>query len=578
MHCENARFEFFLRAMTNAADVRLQATSAPPQTWPQWFTPDIVKIYTYFAHRWQRPPLPAVFTTLQEDYTPDFFRLKAALSQLSQSSLVIHNSATNAYSMHPLVHTWAREVPGISTVEKARWAECAATLIADCISLSTPEDAVRLPEPGEDEGQIAQRDQRRQRQQEEQEDLRRYLLPHVDHVRGQQRAIELELKTERDEMQKNWLLKHWPVMERGFSRERALMFAKFSVVYAEHARWEDARDLQIMVKDFTMKYLGIGHASTRRISLFLAETYIHLSQPDLAEELQVKVVNACVSKHDKLIAQQRLAESRRLQGFLTHSRELLEEAVDGLTELLGETHEDTLNAVDFLGRTLVMYHDDKLYTVARTLHRKAYDGIRKIHGRNSLKALLAGENLSVTAVCTHEPEHLREAHDMMIHILETRKEKLGREHAYTLLATVNLARVKAEMGFLSDAEGLIEYGLPIAKRNLGADHIAYLWGRYELAKVMTKQERWEASEALLKDNIVRQKQVFEKRGGHHPDVIGGLIEYATVLNALERYEDCERIVEEALESLAKLSTTSVDHPLASKLKASCARWRQTRGT
>jgi tetratricopeptide (TPR) repeat protein len=573
LHCEDIRFEFVKRAITNAAN---DSKSPTPHTWSDVFSPDIGKLYTYLHKRWSRPILPDVFSETHLVDDPKLFRIRAALGLLQNMSLISHNTRSDTYTMHLLVHAWARKVPGIGLAEQAAWAECAATLLSNCISLASPSDSDKKSEGQTDGEAMRATERKKQEELKGREELRKQLLPHVDHVRDRQSEIRKLMSQNRESCKRPTLLKPWQDLDGVISRDRALMFAKFSIVYLEHGRFSEAEYLQSAVMEYTMRYLGPQHESTRRITLLLADTYIHISKAARAEELQTIIINACTSRHDKLVAQQKLAESRRFQGHLTDARRILREVVAGLTAELGELHEDTLDAIDALGRTLIAFYDDKLYLEARELHRKAYNGIRKIHGDDAIKTLLFCENFCMTAVSTLEPAHLSEALGMMEHVLQTRKEKLGREHAYTLLAMVNLARVQSGMGNPEAAEKHILHGLPIAQRNLGEDHIAYLWGRYELAKVMIQQSRWRDAEGLLKDNIQRQKKIFEKRGGHHPDVIGGLIALATALNALGRHSECERVVEEALHTLTRLSNADEDHPLATKLKTSRDQWRRTR--
>ncbi|KAK3714094.1 hypothetical protein LTR37_008123 [Vermiconidia calcicola] len=163
---------------------------------------------------------------------------------------------------------------------------------------------------------------------------------------------------------------------------------------------------------------------------------------------------------------------------------------------------------------------------------------------------------------------------MMQRVLETRKAKLGREHAYTLLAMLNLALVKAALNQLVDAEAFILTGLPIAERNLGADHIAYLWGRCNLGKIWMKQERWIEAEALFVDVTERQKNTLQGRGRHHPDRIGGLVQLATVYNKLGKFDECDRVANEALDALDFMSTTK--HPIATELIANQESWKRER--
>jgi len=477
-------------------------------------------------------------------------RLRLALRQLTQFSLLIRSQNTDSYSMHPLVHKWARERPGMSIAAQGVWSEAAATLLSHCIL---------IPPLGNTE---------------EEEEVRKYILPHVDHVRQCQQSIEQRMRDKRMAR-----MKPWPVFDGGFDRGKAVTYAKFSLVYMQNGRWDEAKRLQTAVKDFTTKVLGLKHPVTRRVTLLLAKTLFNLGQSEDSAKMEELVLDACVQflgtdHRETLVAKFTLGKSLFLQGKFSQAKIIQEEAVQGLTRLLGIDHEDTLDAIDWLGQTLLMFYTMEHVTRARQLFLTASEGMEKLHGDEHTRTLEAREHLCTSAVRTRNKKHLDEAHVTMIDILETRKRKLGKEHAYTLLAMVNLALVKCEMGMVDEAEVLIQHGLPIAARNLTKGHIAYLWGRYHLGRIWVLQERWEEAEVYLLDVTERQRHLLQGRGQYHPDRIGGLVELATVYNALAKFDDCDRVVEEALTALEKISTT--EHPVAKKLKENSAEWKKRR--
>ena len=485
---------------------------------------------------------------LSKEFDSD--RLRVALRQLTQFSLITHSAHTDSYSLHPLVHKWARERPDMSIAEQGVWSEAAATLLTHCIL---------LPPLG---------------QTTEDEDIRKHLLPHVDHVRECQVSIEQRMRDKRMAR-----MKPWPVFEGGFNREKALMYAKFSIVYAQNGRWEEAKRLQLAVKDFTMQVFGLQHALTRRITLALAGTMFNLGQSDDAAALQKQVLEACMTylgtdHHETLVAKCKLGESRYLQGRFSDAKKLQEEAVASLTKLHGLHHEDTLNAIDSLGQTVLMFYTEDSISRARELHQTAISGMRKVHGHDHLRTLTACENLCQAAVRSGNQDHLNDAQKMMIEVFETRKQKLGREHGFTLLAMTNLALVKSGLGNQEGAEELVLEALPIAERNLGADHHACLWGRYHLGKIWVQQKRWDEAERLLVDVTERQRNLLQGRGQYHPDRLGGLVELAAIYNALDKIEECDRVVSEALHGFERISTS--EHPVARKLKEDVGSWTAER--
>jgi hypothetical protein len=427
----------------------------------------------------------------------------------------------------------------MSIVEQAVWSEAAAVLLSHCILLpplgNTTED----------------------------EDIRKYLLPHIDHVRKCQASIEQRMRDKRMAR-----MKPWPVFEGGFDRDKAVIYAKFSLVYAQNGWWDDARRLQSAVKDFTVQVLGLEHAATRRIMLALSNTLINLGQSDDAAALQQQVQDACMTHlgakhHETLVTKGTLGDTRRLQGHFSEAKRLQQEAVVGLKQLHGDYHEDTLNAMDLLAHTFLMFKSEESMAQARQLHLKAIEGMEKVHGLEHLRTLIARENLCSVAVECGDQTELEVAHETMIEVFEIRKKKLGREHGYTLLAMVNLALVKSGLGNLNDAEELILMSLAVAERNLGAEHSACLWGRYLLGKTWARQRRWEEAEQQLEDVTKRQCDLLQGRGRYHPDRLGGLIELATVYRALHKFEKYDKTVSEALAVFEKLNQS--EHAVAKKL-------------
>ena len=89
----------------------------------------------------------------------------------------------------------------------------------------------------------------------------------------------------------------------------------------------------------------------------------------------------------------------------------------------------------------------------------------------------------------------------MVHAVEIeqdvfaqRKEKLGREHIYTLWAGLNLARIKALRGEIDEALAIFLPGHDIAWRNLGEDHFGVLFGEMHHGRILlyaksTKKQR-----------------------------------------------------------------------------------------
>ncbi|KAF2480901.1 tetratricopeptide repeat domain-containing protein [Neohortaea acidophila] len=561
LHCENIRFAFLERAVVNAAAEAEQQKNdikkmnelkrfARRQNWSQWCNARLLLVLTYLNRNRSPPVLPTVLRDGRREGRFSKSRVRAALRQLTQCSLLIHNDQKDTYSMHPLVHEWAREAPDTTFGEQVVWCEAAAMLLSCCVLLPP------LGTTTEDERILTQ------------------LLPHVDHVRSRQAQIEQWIRDKRMAR-----MKPLPIFESGFNRDRALMYAKFSVVYAYNTRFEDAKKLQIPLKDFLLKVAGLQSPVTRRVHLALAGTLLQLGEGDEASKLQESVIQSCIGAlglehRDTLAAKLSLSETRFNQGQFSDARNLQQEVVDGFQRILGAEHEETLNAMDYLGRTVKFFFRDEDRRQARQLHLAAIAGFRKIYGDDNNKTLTAYENLGALAAWSGERTELEEANVTMERVLDIRRTKLGKEHGYTLMAMAGLALVKKGLGQLSEAETLIGEAIAIAERNFGAAHYGCLFGRYRLAQIWAAQGRLAEAERQLVQVTDWQKRKLQGRGSNHPDRIAALVELAAVYNALGKHDECERTADEALHALDTISTQ--EHPFATKLKADRERWRQQR--
>jgi hypothetical protein len=576
LHNQNIRFDILKRSIINSTiesqqleedkKNQMQAKVAgAPYDWSAWWSDIKFAILTYILRNHSPPVLPNVGQPIPtrtllstanqlevirdgrraKDFDSD--RLRRALRQLTQFSLVIYNDKTDAYSVHPLVHKWARERPDMSVLEQGVWSEAAAVLLSSCILLPPLGNTV------------------------EEEQVRKYLLPHVEFVSKRQQEIEQRMRDKRMAR-----MKPWPLFEGGFNREKTLMYAKFSLVYAHNGKLEEAERLQRTVRNVTLQFLGLEHASTRRITLALSGTLFVLDETDEAGKLRKEVLEACRTHmgdhhHETLTAKCALGEIRHSQGRHGESKVLLEQAVTGLTDLLGLDHPDTLNAIDYLGRTVCMFYTKESIMRARELHQQAVDGMRIVHGRHHLRTLEACENLCSTAIKSGDQAQLNEAKVMMEEVLEVRKEKYGKEHGFTLLSMVNLSSVRSGLDDLKGAEELLQSALEIGERDLGRDHQACLWGRYLLGKIWVKKKEWAKVEPYIVDVTHRQMRMLQGRGRYHPDRLGGLVDLVTVYHALGKAEDRDRVAYEALEGFKEINGS--EHPVAKGLRADMEKWK-----
>lgn len=525
-------------SVENKADV-----PPKPRSWSQTIRDWAIWIFTSLEKE-EVPILPALLRE-EEDEASD--RLADALDHLTRLSLVNYQEETKSYSMHPLVHTWIRERPGMSTGEQAVWCQAARTTLTQSILLP-PLDSLKSAEA-----------------------LRQHLVPHVSHVLQCQENILSRFHANQTSRKGRVV----PVLTPGFGRKEALELAKFSFVYFQNGFFAEAEKLQVPVQSFVVGRLGLDHPMARKVTLFLSATYGHQMRVNKAAELLEQVLQACENSlgptsHDTLKVMDDLGATRCHQGRYKESRELLQRAIEGMMKTLGPNHVDTLKATDNLGLVTKRYSE---YEEARHLHAKAADGLTEILGPVHEKTLVAKENLAMAHINFEgdllDPDFGETAHDLLLGVLDERRKKLGKEQPYTLLAILNLARIKSARGSHVEAETLINSLLPIAKRNLGENHAGTLAGRTHLAQTLVRQERYEEAESMLENVIERQRyEIFAGDDGEHPDRIAAMWYLVLCYEKHGKIEDATRVCNALTKAVSTIGGQGLGllHPFATKLR------------
>lgn len=476
------------------------------ESWQKYFR-EIVqrRMENYYATRYH-----TILPTFLRDAeisppSDDFnFRLRTALEELTRLSLITQHDASDSYSMHPLVHTWVRERPKMSMGKKAVWCEAALTTISRCILLPPLSDSV-----------------------ESHTNLPRQILPHLRAVEKRQENIRAEFANN----QKN-IWRPWPraLKPNGIHPQKALQMAKASLVYAQTGCFDEAEKHQRTVKDFVYKMRGPDHPKAMDITLALAGTLWFQSQTNEAAELQEQVLQGCLRtlgpEHPRTLkVMDALGKGRRQQGMLPESIDLHQQAIDGMRSHLPKTDPAIFHAMEHLGITLWYCFR---FEEAIEYQEKAVSGLKELLGENDLRTLVAMESLARTyrdrgteILETDEQlgrHFLEMAQRNMVFVLEQRTKQLGDKQPYTWLAQLHLGAIKGAIGELEEGERLIGSLIPMAVDHLGVDHLGVMAGKNELARILTKQERFiEAEDILLEISRPDNYRKSSTATGAHPD-------------------------------------------------------------
>lgn len=492
------------------------------------------------------PALPGLIRDARETSSNDEdefdCRLDDALKELTSLSLITFNKHNKTYSMHPIVHTWARERPRLTLADQCLWANVAGMVISASILLPIPP----VKSTTEDDEYLVS------------------LLPHVEQVQVFHQGLEEKMDRRARPL---WRKLRLMLIPRAKDANEMRMLLKFSIVFAKSGRWVDAERLLVRVKDFLYSTVGPKDGKFRVVTAFLSDVYFRIGKASRAVELQQEILQSChedlgADHPDTLRARDRLGRTKWLQGRFTEARKHQEIAVEGFKRLpdIGTNHEYKFEAMDNLGRTIVKFWETHHFEQAYELHHEAVQGLSKLLGPDHDKSLTAKESLCRTAlVLREEREHTFDPLEMITEVFETRKAKFGKEHPLTLLATANLVIAKMEAGHLDDAEKIVRDGLEVAVRTLGAEYYGTIHGHDILGCVLFQQGRFAEAEEVFNQVVESQRRLEIRRGDYHPERPTSLIQLAKVVFHQGRVEESIKICEETIEGLGIISKES--HPL-----------------
>lgn len=487
---------------------------------PQTLAAKILELFLSFAifaliytmmfptRNWSTEPrLPNIL--LQHGSTWNFYRLRQALAMLSRFSLIIQHQENETWSMHPMVHFWARE--RLDTRDKKLWAEIAATTLALSIT------------PGFEPSVQA---------------YRRSLVSHIDS--SLQIEQSLTLLAHRDDT------------------HHVSKIVKFAAIYSECGDWIKARDLQEEAMNTKTNALGREHPETLDAMTALAWSYWNLSSRNKALELQRAVVEtsamALGANHSKTLkAMSSLALTYWLCGNRIEAEPLAEKAVNGLQDTLGRGHPDTLMAMEILGR--VYMHRGRPHD-AKPLLVEVYEARKTMFGPDNPDTLMAMAELGMTY---HALGNLTEAELILEVVVAKRKRVLGQQHAYTLWAINDLSKIYCDQGHAVEAELLLVNILETVTRTLGKEHIGMSMTKMNLARAYIGQHQWAKSRDTLTDLVEMQVRTL---GPKHPDTLAARSELARTYRYLGRLDEAEVIFSDLIDAMSKIM--GPEHPWTKK--------------
>jgi transcriptional regulator with XRE-family HTH domain len=149
----------------------------------------------------------------------------------------------------------------------------------------------------------------------------------------------------------------------------------------------------------------------------------------------------------------------------------------------------------------------------------------------------------------------RTPRDLVSHLYQQWRDRLGEDHEHTLMAAHYLAWSLLELGHYAESRDLNQDTLQRRRRVMGDDHPDTLNSAHNLGVVLRELGEARAARALDQDNLVRQRRVL---GQDHPSALRSANSLAADLRELGEAVAARALDEDTLERRRRV--LGQDHP------------------
>ncbi|KAH7122353.1 kinesin light chain 3, partial [Dendryphion nanum] len=149
----------------------------------------------------------------------------------------------------------------------------------------------------------------------------------------------------------------------------------------------------------------------------------------------------------------------------------------------------------------------------------------------------------------------KEAEELFVQVIKTRRRVLGEEHPNTLTSIANLALIYRNQGQWKEAEGLDVQVIEMRKRVLGKEHPDTLTSIANLTSTYRSQGRWKEAEGLDMQVMEQLKRVL---GEEHPNTLSSIANLALTFWNQGRWKEAEELFVQVTET--RKSVLGEEHP------------------
>ncbi|KAJ7433393.1 hypothetical protein FB451DRAFT_1380355 [Mycena latifolia] len=443
-------------------------------------------------------------------------------NELRAYSLINFDPENKIFSIHPLVHEWAR-----STQSDGRYHCCMIAILGMSIA-GLPEGDIKVASI--------------------------WMLPHIEfltkdnsniipdfrHEYGKIYLFAGKIKTA-EELQGMVLEERQDILGEDHPDTIEAMYW-LAMTNERMGKLQQSVALGEIVLKKRKEILGESHPETLAAMGNLAFGYSYLGKFKEAEDIYIPLLQQCRNllgdDHlDTLFNMGNLASVYWGWGRLQEAEVLQTLVLEKQRKVLGDNHPDTLITMGDLAAT---YQTLGRLVQAEMLETLVLEKQKNILGENHPTTLIAMGNLAFTY---KQRGRLIEAEQLELVVLERQKDFLGNDHPDTLRTMGNLGATYNKLGRLQEAEE-IEVAVLEKRRNIfGNNHPFTLRNMSNLGSTLNQLERLVEAEELLVEALTKQRELLSDKHPHIVDTMQNLVVTYTKLGKSKEAEDLDKMLQ-----------------------------------
>ncbi|KAK6356076.1 hypothetical protein TWF718_000450 [Orbilia javanica] len=498
-----------------------------------------------------------IFESLWEDEQFDKAKIKGRILLLASYSLV-KIIRFGVFSIHPIVHSWARE--RLQQADRLSPIKYAIMILGEA---SGRENMLRDSSKWEsrEERRIASHLEHlhrysklcfsRFRLHEEQGYESQMLVDHINDI-----ALVFDHQGKYDDAMQ-WYERALAGKEKVLGKDHSStldIVNSIAVVFSKQAKYDKAMQWHERALTGKEKVLGKGHLLTLNIVNNIAVVFNNQSKYNEAMQWYERALagyKKILGENDPsiLLIVHNIAAVFKEQGKYDEAMQWYERALAGKEKILGKGHPSTLSTVHNIA---TVFNSQGKYNEAMRWYERALAGSEKALGKGHPSTLSTVHNVATALEAQGKHD---EAMQWYERALAGKEKVLGKDHPSTLDTVNNIAGIVKRRDGYNEAMKWYERALTGREKILGKDHPLTLDTINNIAGIFNSQDKYNEAMKWYERALIGYEKVL---GKDHPSTLQTVNNIGEVFKNQSKYNEAMQWCERAL--IGREKFLGKDHP------------------